>query len=244
MRAPSAAELLAIWERGQGAPLYDQALLLLAAACPEESSDRLEQMSIGSRDERLLTLREWIFGPTMTGVSACPSCGERAEITVRTDDVRTAAPGPTNDVHDLELGEYQVDFRLPGTVDLRLVDGSGSSESIRAALIGRCILKAHCHGEEVAPDQLPAPVIEAVVGRMGEQDPQAEMHLDLTCPACSRRWQALFDIASFFWGEIQVWAQRMLRDVHILASAYGWREEDILAMHPLRRQSYLRMVCA
>jgi hypothetical protein len=47
---------------------------------------------------------------------------------------------------------------------------------------------------------------------------------------------------SFFWNEINTWAYRMLRDVHALATAYGWREADIVAMSPWRRQVYLDMV--
>jgi hypothetical protein len=33
----------------------------------------------------------------------------------------------------------------------------------------------------------------------------------------------------------------MLYDVHALASAYGWREADVLAMSPMRRQVYLEL---
>jgi len=51
-----------------------------------------------------------------------------------------------------------------------------------------------------------------------------------------------FDIASFFWAEICVQAKRLLREVHTLARAYGWREMDILSMSPARRQFYLEMV--
>jgi hypothetical protein len=50
------------------------------------------------------------------------------------------------------------------------------------------------------------------------------------------------DIASYLWSEIHAWAGRMLRDVHALAAAYGWREADILAMSPWRRQAYLEMI--
>jgi hypothetical protein len=35
-----------------------------------------------------------------------------------------------------------------------------------------------------------------------------------------------------------------LRDVHELASAYGWRESEILALSPQRRQAYLELVRA
>jgi hypothetical protein len=77
---------------------------------------------------------------------------------------------------------------------------------------------------------------------MAEADPQANVQLAITCPVCSKHWQAGFDIVSFFWNEIDAWAHRLLQEVHTLASAYGWREADILAMSPWRRQCYLAMI--
>jgi hypothetical protein len=242
MRPLSESELLTVWEQGQNEPPYGRALLLLSAACPEQSPDELARISIGGRDACLLTLREWTFGSRLTAVITCPACGERLEVTVPVGDVRTAAPDPAREEFNLEMDGYRVDFRLPSTIDLREADSSGGGERMRTALIRRCILKARRRDEEVDTDQLPIPVVEAVVARMAEQDPQADMHLALTCPGCSHRWHALFDITSFFWSEIQAWALCILREVHVLASAYGWREADILAMSPLRRQSYLSMV--
>jgi hypothetical protein len=66
--------------------------------------------------------------------------------------------------------------------------------------------------------------------------------LDFTCPGCNYQWQSLFDITAFFWQEIAAFVKRLLREVHTLAKAYGWREADILAMSHQRRQFYLEMV--
>jgi len=74
---------------------------------------------------------------------------------------------------------------------------------------------------------------------MSEIDPQADTKLSLVCPSCEHAWQADFDIISFFWREIDAWAQRTLLEVVYLASAYGWREADILNMSPWRRHFYL-----
>ena len=46
------------------------------------------------------------------------------------------------------------------------------------------------------------------------------------------------------WAEISARAQHLLREVHLLASAYGWSEQQILELSPTRRASYLRMVSA
>ena len=62
------------------------------------------------------------------------------------------------------------------------------------------------------------------------------------CASCGHRHEVAFDIASFFWGEIDAWASRTFLDVHALAKAYGWREAEILAMSPRRRQHYLDLV--
>ena len=77
---------------------------------------------------------------------------------------------------------------------------------------------------------------------MSARDPQAEVLLDLTCPACGASWQTVFDIAAYFWAELTAEAKRLLREVDALARAYGWREVDILALSPGRRQAYLELV--
>ena len=40
---------------------------------------------------------------------------------------------------------------------------------------------------------------------------------------------------------MHAWARRTLRDVHVLARAYGWREADVLALSPTRRQIYVEL---
>jgi hypothetical protein len=109
-------------------------------------------------------------------------------------------------------------------------------------LLERCLLAASCHGQPQSAAQLPPHVTDAIAARMEETDLPAAMHLTLSCPGCGYKWQAAFDIASFFWSEIHAWANRTLREVHTLASRYGWREREILAMSPWRRQAYLNMV--
>ena len=242
MQPLSAYELLRVWEEGQGEPPYRQALLLLAAACPGESPEEILGLSIGSRDSRLLTLREWTFGPELTSLTACPACAERLEFSLNVSDIRVSAPEARNPGLHLALDGYSLDFRLPNTGDLIEAGRSPNLEQIQRVLIGRCVREARRHDEPMAAENLPPQVVEALASRMAEADPQADTRLALSCPGCGHHWQALFDIVSFFWGEIQAWALRILRGVHLLASAYGWHEADILAMSPMRRRIYLGMV--
>jgi hypothetical protein len=241
MNPLSTSTLLKIWEAGQNEPTYYRALLLLAAACPEEPMDALAKLRIGNRDSRLLTLREWTFGPTLACALACPACGEQLEITLHANNIRSQSPEPAGDEFSLESDQYHVDFRLPCSADLQAVSSCVENEGGRAMLIGRCIRRIRSHEGEIGPDRLPASVVEAVVNRMAELDPQADTRLLVTCSACNHAWHAFFDIVSFFWSEIQTWAFRTLQEVHLLASAYGWGEGDILSMSPVRRRLYLEM---
>lgn len=236
MRALSAAELLAAWEQGHGRPPVQQALVLLAAACPDAHPDALADMGIGRRDARLLDLREQIFGSQLVSLAICPSCGERLELSFDISDIR-APDDPPDGPLTLALAGYEATFRLPNSRDLLAVTGSGEAGEATRRILDRCLIDARGPGPDLPPE-----VAQAIATRMAEADPQADVQLALVCPACERPWSAAFDIVSFFWSEINAWAIRTLRDVHALASAYGWREADILAMSPWRRQCYLEMV--
>jgi len=72
-------------------------------------------------------------------------------------------------------------------------------------------------------------------------DPQAHLVFDLQCAECGHAWKETFDIGSFLWAELEDLAVRTLHDVHALATAYGWTEEQILALSPARRALYLSM---
>jgi hypothetical protein len=89
---------------------------------------------------------------------------------------------------------------------------------------------------------LPEHVVASISDCMAQADPQTDVQLDLTCPACGSSWRAPFDIVSYFWSEVNAWAERLLREVHTLAATYGWFEADILAMSPARRRRYLEMI--
>ena len=242
MRALSASELLNIWERGLTQQPIQRTLMLLAAACPEMSADTLAELSIGERDARLLTLRERTFGPELVSVAACPGCGERLELTFNVTDIQGLSEAKPDEALSLTIADYEVSFRLPNSRDLAAVSPSEEVAEARRLLLLRCLLTVNHNGKEVSDNELPAEVVEAVVQQMAQVDPQGDVYLSLVCPACKHHWQAPFDIVTFFWTEIDAWAYRIMREVHTLASAYGWREADIFAMSPSRRQFYLTMV--
>jgi hypothetical protein len=92
------------------------------------------------------------------------------------------------------------------------------------------------------PRELAEPVVEAVIDSIVAADPQADIRIDLECPACAARWLAPFDVASYLWTELDALARRTLIQVHQLASAYGWTESEVLDLSPRRRAAYLEIL--
>jgi len=242
MQPLSAPELLNLWEKGQERSSVERALLLLEAFHPETGLDTLASLSIGQRDGRLLTLRERIFGSTVVSLTSCPQCGECLEQTFAIEDVRVPTATECPPSLSVEADGYVVQFRLPNSQDLATIVHSADGREARRRLAEQCILAVSYVGEQDAIGPLPEPAIQAIAERMAQADPQGDIQLALSCPSCSRQWEESFDILSFLWSELTAWSTRMLDQVHRLASAYGWRETDILEMSPWRREFYLSMV--
>ena len=242
MRPLFAPDILNVWEQGQTQHRLDKALTLLFAAFPDTTRDKLAALSIGQRDAYLLALRELTFGTKLNCFAECPACKEQLEFTMRTEDIRLL-PLPGEKKQELEIDEALVlRYRMPNSLDLAAVARCRDADTARDLLILRCVVQVIRDGAPVDCSELSAGAKEKLSAHMAEQEPQADVTLDLHCPACGHQWQTIFDIVSFFWAELNAEARRLLYDVHELALAYGWRESDILSMSDTRRQFYLGMV--
>lgn len=237
MQGLSPKQLLQVWENAAGKTEVDRALTILAHA-DLGSYDDLASLSIGERDRLLMELREATLGSALQVYAECPNCAERLEFVLDSARLRHAVGEPVSS-HQLEAEGFTVQFRLPDSKDLAAAARSGQVAEARTALLESCVLEAACGNTAVAARDLPAFVQEAVALELANCDPLAEILINLTCPFCRHRWQALFDVARFFWDEINGTARHLLQQVATLARTYGWREADILAMSPQRRQYYL-----
>jgi len=233
----SAAQLLGVWELGSGWSMPRRALALLAAGFPERDRGELAALSVGHRDDLLLQLREYLFGATVTVVDACPACAAALESTLRIADLRSDATLPQRE-YTLVVDDRRIAFHPPTAADL--IDLPEEPAAARLALLTRCVHQPNGADAAHAP-MFSARAIDAIEQAMCAADPRADCELAFTCPACANRWQGAFDIVQVLWREIDAWAQRILRDVHVLARSYGWGETDILALSPTRRQLYLQM---
>ena len=238
MPIPSARQLLDVWEAGRGLDHTDRALLMLRCAGEPDGAG----LSIGRRDGLLLDLRERLFGARIDAVESCPACAARLEVVFDIADVCVADPGMAAGWLDLAIDDYRITARPLTSDDLLATRGSGDVAAVRARLLERSLVEATEGGQARPASSLPQAVLEGVAAAIGEADPQAEVELELSCAECGHQWRRHFDIVEYLWSEIEQHGRQMLRDVHLLARAYGWDEDAVLRLSPWRRGCYLEMI--
>jgi len=253
MRPLSASNLLEIWERGLGRTPVEQALIILGPVFPQAAWESLTRLTVAQRDTALFHLRELTFSTLFKGLAECPACHERLELAFSSDDLRSMDLLPKPDfplsdtpaaVTQFRAKGYEVSFRLPTSADLLQVASLADARLAHQRLLEACIVSARHRTLIVSIAELPPGIMQNIVEQIGQAAAIANLTISATCPACSHQWEIVFDIVSYLWSEINAWAMRMLREIHVLASTYGWSEADILAMSAWRRQRYLELVGA
>ena len=237
----SAAARLDLWQAAEWQDPVERALVLAAAADADPTRpDELAALPVGRRDTRLLALHAALGGRALGATAPCPACGEHAEFEVDPEALlaRTAEPAPCAPV---ETSGFSVGWRLPDSVDVAAAAAAADAATAERVLLERCVTAAGGPDGEVDAAALPADVRAALARAMAESDPLAEVLVALSCPACETAFAADLDLSAFVWAELRVHAQRLLREVDVLARAYGWTEAEVLALDDRRRAAYLEL---
>jgi hypothetical protein len=236
------AALLDAWEQAGDQRPGARALTLLAAGEPQTPRDVLGRLSAGARDRRLLQLRERLFGQWLSSVVDCPLCGEALEFELTVGELLLSGPDPDpQEEHEAWDGDLHLRFRLPDSAQLEQLKEDEPHEALRT-LRQACVLRLERQGTPLAVQDSPPEVWALLDREMAALDPQAQLELNLSCPACAHTWAAPFDVGRYLWAEVRAWGEGVLTDVHELALAYGWAEPEILTLSPSRRQRYLELL--
>lgn len=239
----SAAAMLEVWEQGAGRHPLDQALLLLEYACPERPFEAMCEWTIGQRDAHLLALRRQTIGDCIEAYAECPACRNGLEFELSCETLLLSAATPNVTWTTVEHDGRAWELRGPNSRDLALAVLAADPEQARQIILSRCVRKGAKDAEDAedAEEMWTGGDEAALAGRLSELDPLAEMLLDLRCEQCGEQWQAVFDIVTFFWNELQARSRRLLQEVDLLARTYGWTEEDVLRLSDQRRRLYVEM---
>ncbi len=73
-------------------------------------------------------------------------------------------------------------------------------------------------------------------------DPLMTLTLSAACPACGHSAEHPLDLEAFALARLHEHQDRLVREIHQLARAYGWSEAEVLAVPRARRARYLELV--
>ncbi len=238
----SEQDLLRMWEKGRGQSPVGRMLTLLEWAYPEEPREALGALSLGNRDFRLFQIRAHMFGEKFPSMEACPNCSQGVEMVL--DGSIVHQQESTQSQGQITRDGYDVNFRVPNSEDLEAMVNCSTAEEAKVALANRCLIASRYQNEAVTPETLPIELMGHIQQEITSLDPNAEILIDLICPDCRHGWTLLFDIATYVWTEITDYVGRLLGDIHLLARAYGWNEQEVMGLSSFRRRWYVEAVLA
>ncbi len=84
--------------------------------------------------------------------------------------------------------------------------------------------------------------VPVVAEILADEDPLVAFSVSSTCPMCDAPAEVRIDLEDIALTRLKQRQRGLLREIHVLASRYGWTEGEILAVAPARRARYLSLI--
>lgn len=211
----------------------------------------LGQLLPVDRDYLLLHINRLTFGDERYQTVECPrsDCHHRLDVRFALSSVDTPV------VADRAGGTFaladgrQVRFRLPVAEDQVELHGLAPA-ALEAAFLQRCVRSARSDRSDdravgwselrEAPARVRADVVQHIVAA----SPELDLAVPLTCLACERPFQFVFDPVQSLLAELQASRKQLMSQVHRLALSYHWSQAEILGLSRALRHEYLDLLQA
>ena len=206
---------------------------LLASCSDRDDAAFWWSQPVGVRTAMLLRLVAVTERHDDISLAAGCSCGESFEFAVPLQ----ALPGGVADEHRLRVrldDERTLTMRRPTGEDLRRwrdAKPASRTEALRVMLDSLVLAGIVMPGEEAA--------VSASISAM---DPLVDFGVSCHCPVCGAPNEVAIDLEAMALERLARRQTALLHEVHRFASSYGWTESEVLAVPPLRRARYLKLI--
>lgn len=230
--------LLRAWEAGRSASPAARGAVLCEAAGVAPTLDAALDLSLDELSAALARMYRREFGSTAQGMLTCDGCGEVLDVEVPLGLLADAAATEPQTVLTTPSGRA-VRLRVPSTRDVLEVR---ERDDVVTALVERCVSDAAPTVTSSVAAPLDSADLAAVDAQLQALAGAAAVTVSAVCPSCGTQLAAPVDVADFVWERVQQHAPALLADIADLARAFGWTEDEILALSPARRAAYLALV--
>lgn len=195
----------------------------------------LWRWNVSERMQGLLAIAHATHGPETRAVARCvaPEC--RGQIELQLELAGFAWHAPTR-IEWRDTAQRRLSARLPEGEDLRDWHAQAPGD---AAWLARRLLIASDGAPETLDWRPDARDLAAFAQALEDADPLTALAIDVSCPYCARDMAVEVDLERLLLDGLHRRQRAVLDEVHRLASAYHWREADIVAMPAWRRHAYL-----
>lgn len=171
----------------------------------------------------------------------CPACSEGLELDVPCKWLLNEAErGSCETEAEITLGESRtVRVRRPTGADQRNWRTRMYTDEEEAAI---AIVHSLIVSSPVAQPALTDDDIQHIAEQMTAFDPLPALQIVTVCPACETEVTVPVDLEAHLLARLRECQHTLLAQVHRLAAAYGWHEDEVLAIPAHRRKEYLRLV--
>jgi hypothetical protein len=191
-------------------------------------------LPVGDLDLLVVDLRRELRSDRFIAEGTCSHCRTPVDITFSLSAyVEHRRPRRPRGVEPAEPGWWRlrgqdVSFRVPAAADVLAAAGTAHP---RRVLIERCV-----RGRP-GPRQVTA--AERAMARLA---PTLRSQVRGSCPECEREVLLDVDARELCLAELRFLAGSVHDEVHLIASAYGWSERDILDLPSERRRRYAGLI--
>jgi hypothetical protein len=187
-------------------------------------------LSVSEHDRLLAAIFRRLYGDKAVCHATCADCRESFEFELPLDRIlaeqeaeaeRWGAP----DAEGWWTTEEGVRFRAPTAGEVLVADVK--------------TLRALCLDEASEGAPLAAFDLEAALAAAA---PTLSIDVAVTCPHCETSQNARFDIARHLARSLQRELPFLVREVHLIASTYGWAHDEIMALTRVDRRAFAGLI--
>lgn len=210
--------------------------LLVAESDADLQPCQAVDLTVADRDVLLAAVYERTYGSMIESTLECSSCSASFVLDFSLPDLVAKVyqareqVGVSRQADGTYLLPNGCCFRLPTARDEMDVLGMSIAE-VDKALLSRCLIEGdvqtHRHAVEQAMEQLA---------------PAVDLDLDACCPECDALQAIRFNLQSYLLEALLQDRARLAREVHRLATAYGWSLNEILSLTRMQRRTHVKLI--
>jgi hypothetical protein len=208
-------------------------------SCCAGAGDRVEveDLAAADRDRLLAAVYGAAFGNIIQSTEYCSACGERFDVRFPIEDLASAVDraADARAARLLPDGVFEtaagLRFRLPSARD-EMAAAELPERQAAEFLASRCVVES--------PEGLEA--AQAVEEAIEDAAPLIDLDIKTSCPECGAAQAVHFDIQFYLLRALEMERPRMLREIHRIATAYGWSLAEILSLRRSERRTLSELI--